>query len=81
MTDLPLTVKRSIELLGLCICIAILAIAESIKPRSECCKTTTKRMQHKLDELFKWLDTILEWATLHEREWMRELDAKLNRVC
>ena len=63
------------------ICKEVLAIAESIKPRSECCKTTTKRMQHKLDELFKWLDTILEWATLHEREWMRELDAKLNTKC
>lgn len=60
------------------ICKEVMAISETIRPRSECSKTTSKRMQHKVDELFKWLDTILEWATLHEREWMRELDAKLN---
>ncbi len=60
------------------ICNEVIAIAETIKPRTNFGKTPSKKMQKRLDDLFEWLDATLEWATLHEREWMRELDAKLN---
>lgn len=54
------------------------AIAESMHSKPIYNKTPSKRNQQKLEELFVWLDATLEWATLLEREIMKELDGKLN---